>query len=88
MRAKVQVKLKLSGLNQLMRSAPVQSKVNELAYRMATAAGPGHKVVVPGKGLKRHPWTARAYVQQEDDAATRRDPNGTALLRAIDQVKE
>ena len=84
----VNVRLNIRGINELMRGDAAQKRVNEVAYRMRAAAGGGHSAVVPGAGLKRHRWVARAYVQQDDDAQSRKDPNGVELLRAMDSVKE
>lgn len=71
-------KLVMKGVNKVLRDA--QPQVNESAYRMKAAAGPGHQVVV-----NPHKWTGRAHVEQETDAQARRDPNGLALLRALSQ---
>ena len=81
--ADVNVKLKLIGLNKVMRSAAVQSRVNAVAYRMKDAAGPGHKVTV-----KPHRWGARAFVEQEDAAQARKDPDAIRLLGALSEVSE
>ena len=45
----VQVKLKLAGLNKLMRSDPVQAEVNKAAGRVAAKAGPKFRVNPSGK---------------------------------------
>lgn len=71
-------KLVIKGVNQVLRDA--QPVVNEAAYRMKAAAGPGHHVTV-----NPHKWTARAHVEQANDAQARRDPNGLSLLRALSQ---
>ena len=77
----VRVRLRLPGLNRVMRAA--QPVVNRAAYRMASAAGPGHEVVVSP-----HKWVGRAFVQQADDEQAKKDPSGADLLRAIDSAKE
>lgn len=79
----VDVRLKLTGLNKVMRSPEVQAVVNEKAYRLASAAGPGHRAVVSP-----HKWVARAFVEQEDAAQAKKDPNGLSLLRALGHVTD
>ena len=75
------VKLKLAGLNKLMRSAPVQSLVNEKAGRISADAGPKYRVVV-----RPHRYTARAFVELRDgERATDADTAG--LLGAIDSAR-
>ena len=59
----VNVRLKLGGLNQLMRSEPVQREVNRNAYRVAHAAGEDY-TVHPSP----HRWVARAFVQARKEA--------------------
>lgn len=79
----VEVRLRLPGINKVMRGEGAQRKVNELAYRMLAAAGPGHEVVVTP-----HRYVARAHVQQEDDVQARRDPNGIELLNAMGATRQ
>lgn len=73
----VRVKLKLQGLNKLMRSAPVQSKVNAEGARMAARAG-GKFRVTPSP----HRYTARAFVEPLPGEAVS-DADRLALLRAL-----
>ncbi|GAA1579240.1 hypothetical protein ACIFOC_00443 [Leucobacter aridicollis] len=80
-RRDVKVKLKLTGLNKLMTSAPVQSRVNEQAARVSAAAGSKFEMVVQGKRPSRR--TARAYVQPREGVRLS-DADRIALLRALE----
>ncbi len=73
----VQVKLKLSGLNKLMRSEPVQAKVNSEAARVAARAG-GKFRIMPSP----HRYTARAFVEPKPGVRLN-DADRLALLRAL-----
>lgn len=73
----VRVKLKLTGLNKLMRSEPVQAKVNSEAARVAASAG-GKFRVTPST----HRWTARAFVEPRPGVRLS-DEDRLALLRAL-----
>lgn len=73
----VRIKLKLAGVNKLMRSPAVQAKVNAEAGRMAARAG-GNFRVTPSP----HKWTARAFVEKPEGEATS-DADRLALLRAL-----
>lgn len=73
----VRIKLKLSGVNKLMRSPAVQAKVNAEAGRMAARAG-GKFRVTPSP----HRWTARAFVDAEPGEKLS-DADRLALLRAV-----
>ena len=75
------VKLKLAGLNKLMRSAPVQSLVNEKAGRISAAAGPKYRVVV-----RPHRYTARAFVEPRESEQIS-DADTIGLLRALGSAK-
>ena len=77
----VQVKLKLAGLNKLMRSEPVQAEVNNAAGRVAAKAGPKFRVNPSGKNA--HKWTARAFVEPVDASKPVSDADRLALLRAL-----
>lgn len=77
----VRVRPMIKGINQVMRGPGAAKAVNEAAYRALSDAGPGHEVI-PAP-VRKHPWVARAYIQQEDAAQARRDPDGLKLLRAI-----
>lgn len=76
--ANVRVVLKLRGLNQLMRSEPVQRVVNERAKRIAAAAGEDFEAVP-----KPHKWTARAYVQAKNARGMRAEARDKVLTRAV-----
>lgn len=79
----VDVRLRLPGINKVMRGDGAQRKVNESAYRMRAAAGPGHDVVVSP-----HRHVARAFVEQATDTQARKDPDGAKLLGALNAVRE
>jgi hypothetical protein len=72
------VRLKMAGINELMRSAPVQAEVTRRAQRIAAAAGPGFTVKT-----KPHKWTARAYVIASTPEARRREAEDKVLLAAL-----
>lgn len=77
--ADVKVKLKLRGLNTLMKSQPVQSDLAKRAARIAREAGPGFEAVVsPAK------YTARAFVRTADNDGRRRQAESAVLERALD----
>lgn len=42
--AKVKFKLRLAGLNELMKSGPMQVALNDAAAKIAAAAGDGHEI--------------------------------------------
>lgn len=71
------VKLNLRELNKLMRSAPVQAKVNAEGARMANRAGPKFRVT-PSP----HRWVARAFVEAKPGERLS-DADRIALLRAL-----
>lgn len=77
--ADVKVKLKIRGINAVMKSNPVQSEVARRAVRIAKAAGPGFEAVVnPAK------YTARAFVRTTDDASRKAEAKDKTLTRALD----
>lgn len=77
--ANVTVKLRLRGLNILMKSDPVQSEVARRAQRIAAEAGEGFEAVVkPAK------YTARAYVRTADATGRKRQAEEAVLERALD----
>lgn len=71
------VKLKLTGLNKLMRSAPVQAKVNAEAGRMSARAGSKFRVAPSS-----HRYTARAFVESKPGEKLT-DSDRISLLRAV-----
>lgn len=77
----VKVKLKLRGLNKLMRSAPIQAEVNAAAGRLKAAAGEKFQVK-PSP----HRWTARAFVEPKKGEHTT-DEDVLALLRAVGKTR-
>lgn len=70
-------KLNLRGLNKLMRSEPIQAKVNAEAGRMSARAGSKFRVKPDP-----HKWTARAFVESKPGERLS-DADRMALLRAI-----
>ena len=77
--ADVRVKLKIRGIREVLRSAPVQAEVARRARRMAQAAGSGFESIV-----KPHKYTARAFVQTASQEGRRREANEKVLTRALD----
>lgn len=77
--SKVNVRLKLSGLNKLMRSPEVTAEVARRVKRGAAAAGDDYEgVVIP------HKYTARGFVRAKE--AGKRVDDG-ALIRALDAMR-
>jgi len=77
--ADVKVKLKIRGINKVMKSDPVQAEVARRAKRMANAAGPGFESVVnPAK------YTARAFVRTADFNGRKRQAEEAVLERSLD----
>lgn len=72
------IKLKLKGVNELMRSEPVQAHMDQVGRRMAAAAGPGISYLP-----KPHKWTARGYVQTTTAEGRRREAEDKVLLSAL-----
>ena len=73
----IRVKLRLVGINKLMRSAPAQAEVNKAAARMAVRAGDKFQMN-PGP----HKWVARTFVEpKKGETLTHADR--VALLRAL-----
>lgn len=71
------VRLQLKGLNKLMRSEPVQQRVNAEAARRANRAGPKYRMV-PSP----HRYTARAFIEPKPGERIR-DADTLGLLRSI-----
>ncbi|UOQ56070.1 hypothetical protein MUN78_10175 [Leucobacter allii] len=78
----VKVKLNLKGLNELMRSAPVQAKVNEEAGRIKARAGDKFQV-----HPSPHRYTARAFVEAKKGKKLT-DADRQRLLEALGAAKE
>lgn len=76
--AVTKVKLKLKGVNELMRSEPVQSELDRVGRRMAAAAGDGVEYQP-----RPHKWTARGYVQTRTASARRREAEDKTLTAAL-----
>lgn len=77
MSKKARVVLRLSGLNKLMRSEPVQAEVNKAAARVAAKAGPKFQVKP-----STHRWVARSFVEPKP-GVTVSHADRASLLRAL-----
>lgn len=73
----VRVKMRLKGLNELMRSPAVQRRVNEEAGRVAARAGSKFQV-----HPEPHRWVARTFVEAKEGETTT-DADRIALLNAL-----
>ena len=71
------VKLKLTGLNKLMRSASVQAALNAEGGRIKARAGSKFRVTP-----RPHRWTARTFVEPVPGEAISDDDN-LRLLRSL-----
>lgn len=76
-RRDVKVKIKLTGLNKFMRSAPIQDNVNAEAARTAARAGSKYRI----RPLTTR-YTARAFVEMKPEERET-DADRIALLRAL-----
>lgn len=75
----IKVKLKLRGINAVMKSSEVQAEVVRRARRMANAAGEGFEAVIQsGK------YTARAVVRTADATGRKRQAEEAVLERSLD----
>lgn len=72
------VKLKLKGLNEVMRSPGVQAKVDQVGRAIAAAAGDGFEY-----NASPHKWTARGYISARTAEARRAEANNRVLLSAL-----
>lgn len=70
------VKLKLPGINKLLKS--VQPKLDQVGEEIATDAGPGYRYV-PNE----HHRTARGHIEPESLEVARRDAETNDLLKAV-----
>lgn len=74
----VRVKLKIRGINELMRSPGVTAEVARQAKRMAEDAGPDFEFdVVP------HRYTARAFIRPANEAGRRQQADDAVLERVV-----
>lgn len=74
--AVVRVRLNLRGINRLMRSEPVQDRLDEIGDAMADDAGDGFEYAP-----STHKWTARGYVQVATGTGARRQAEEAVLDR-------
>lgn len=74
--AKVRVKLNIRGINRLMRSTPVQDRLDEIGDEIANDAGDGFEYAPSS-----HKWTARGYVQVATGTGARRQAEEAVLDR-------
>lgn len=80
--ADVTVKLKMSGIRQLLKGPEVSAEVARRVKRGGAAAGSGFEAVV-----KPHKYTARGFVQTADEAGRKREADDKVLLRALDAMR-
>jgi len=76
------VRLNLAALNKLMRSKPVQDKVDEKGRAIAAAAGPDFEYV-----SRPHRWVARGYVQPVNARGMRAEARDKVLTRSLDAAR-
>lgn len=83
MSSKVKFKLNLPGLNELMKSGPMQSVLNEAATNIAGVAGEGFENEIA------HPisFVAIASVRAATPEARRRNSEENILLKAKGSVR-
>ena len=81
----VRFELKLSGLNELMKSAPMQAVLTSAAQSMAATAGEGYKAIVE----RAHPisFIAIASVRTVNDRARMDNNHNNTLLKARGKTK-
>lgn len=80
--ADVRVKLKIRGIREVLKSAPVQAEVARRVRRGAAAAGPGIEGIV-----KPHKYTSRGFVQTASDEGRKREADEKVLNRALDAMR-
>lgn len=80
MAARIEIRLNLKGVNEVMISDGVQADVLRRARAIAAAAGEGFEA----EEGKRHPWVARAYVVPTTYQAMAAEARTRALTRAVD----
>lgn len=76
--AKATVKLKIRGINTLMKSPSVQAEVDAQGARRAAAAGENFEYVA-----RPHRWTARGYVQPANYKGVKEQAEGAVLERVL-----
>ncbi len=79
---KVKVVLNLPGLNQLMKSEPIQQKLLEAGQAVAEAAGEGYEAEVHNTAR----WLAISNVYPTTKKAEKDNYDNNTLLRAIHEV--
>lgn len=76
--AGVKVKLKIRGINELMKSRGVTARLVREAQRMQQAAGDNFEYnVVP------HKWTARAFIRPKNAAGRKEQADSAVLERVV-----
>jgi len=78
----VRVKLKISGVREVLKSAGVTSELVRRGRRVQNAAGEGVQVVV-----KPHRYTSRVFVQTSDNASAKAEAESKVLTRALDAAR-
>ncbi len=76
------VKLNIKGIREVLKSQPVIDELARRGARAARAAGPGNKLVV-----KTHKYTARVFVQTENEEAAKREAEEKSLTRSLDAAR-
>lgn len=74
------VVLNLRGINEFMKSAPVERELLRRAQRVAAAAGDGVEAVSNND----HRWVARAWVVVRTREAAAREARSNSTVRALD----
>lgn len=74
----LRVKIKLRGVNEIMRSPEVQAELDAVGENIAAAAGDGFYYQP-----RPHKWTARGYVGTMNARARRREAEDKVLIGAL-----
>lgn len=77
------VKIKLKGINEVMKSQGVQDLLNQRARAMAADAGDGFEAVADNS----HRWVARAWVRAETLEAMRAEATDKVLTKALGRAR-
>lgn len=80
--ANVRVRIDLQGINELMKSAPVQAEIDAAGRAMLSRLPVGKYEYVP-TGDRPHRWVARGYVQTANIEGARDNAKRNSLLKAV-----
>ncbi|WP_162893224.1 hypothetical protein [Microbacterium halotolerans] len=85
----VRVRLKMSGINKVLKSEPVQKLVDRTGERIADAAAAAAPEASGDFEYERkpHKWTSRGFVQTGSARAMRAQKKHAVLERAVAQVR-